>query len=97
MSIDLEKYGFLRVKNEEIRGGNLKENVKIMFEVLSGEKSVYCDIVLLNVGLVFFVNGKMEMIEEGIKFVVYSIDFGKVLVKLNLLIVVSNEKLERVN
>ena len=37
-SIEPEKYGFSIVKNEEIRGGNSKENAKITLGVLSGEK-----------------------------------------------------------
>ncbi len=40
---------------------------------------------------------KAETIEEGIKLAAHSIDSGKALAKLNLLIVASNEKLERVN
>ena len=50
-SIEPEKYGFSIVKNEEIRGGNSKENAKITLGVLSGEKSVYRDTVLFNAGL----------------------------------------------
>ena len=96
MSIDPEKYGFSRVKNEEIRG-NSKENAKITLGVLSGEKSVYRDTVVFNAGLALFANGKTETIEEGIKLAAHSIDSGKALAKLNLLIAASNEKLERVN
>ena len=44
-----------------------------------------------------FANGKTETIEEGIKLATHSIDSGKALTKLNLLIAASNEKLERVN
>ena len=76
--------------------GNSKENAKITLEVLSGEKSVYRDTVLLNAGLNFR-KWKTETIEEGIKLAAHSIDSGKALAKLNLLIVASNEKLERVN
>ncbi|OJE49109.1 anthranilate phosphoribosyltransferase [Bacillus proteolyticus] len=97
MSIAPENYGFSRVKNEEIRGGNSKENAKITLGVLNGEKSVYRDTVLLNAGLALFANGKTETIEEGIKLATHSIDSGKALAKLNLLITASNEKLERVN
>ena len=96
-SIEPEKYGFSIVNNEEIRGGDSKENAKITVGVLSGEKSVYRDTVLLNAGLALFANGKTETIEEGIKLAAHSIDSGKALAKLNLLIVASNEKLERVN
>ena len=51
------------MKNEEIRG-EFKRNAKITLEVLSGEKSVYRDTVLLNAGLALFANGKTETIEE---------------------------------
>ena len=44
-----------------------------------------------------FANGKAETIEEGIKLATHSIDSGKALAKLNVLIAASNEKLERVN
>ena len=65
--------------------------------VLSGEKSVYRDTVLFNAGLALFANGKAKTIEEGITLAAHSIDSGKALAKLNLLIAASNEKLERVN
>ena len=74
------------MNNEEIRGGDSKENAKITVGVLSGEKSVYRDTVLLNAGLALFANGKTETIEEGIKLAAHSIDSGKALTKLNLLI-----------
>lgn len=86
-----------RVKNEEIRGGIQKKMQKITVGVLSGEKSVYRDTVLLNAGLALFANGKAKTIEEGITLAAHSIDSGKALAKLNLLIAASNEKLERVN
>ncbi|PEB52858.1 anthranilate phosphoribosyltransferase [Bacillus pseudomycoides] len=96
-SIVPEKYGFSRVKNEEIRGGNPKENAKITLQVLKGEKSVYRDTVLLNAGLALFANGRAETIGEGIQLAAHSIDSGKALAKLQLLIAASHEKLERVN
>ncbi|KEK22221.1 anthranilate phosphoribosyltransferase [Bacillus gaemokensis] len=96
-SIAPETYGFSRVRNEEIRGGDAKENAHITMQVLKGEKSVYRDTVLLNAGLALFANGKAESIEDGIHLAAHSIDSGKALAKLNLLIVASNKKLERVN
>ena len=74
-----------------------KKMQKITLGVLSGEKSVYRDTVLLNAGLALFANGKAETIDERIKLAMHSIDSGKALAKLNLLIAASNEKLERVN
>ncbi|EMA6342252.1 anthranilate phosphoribosyltransferase [Bacillus cytotoxicus] len=92
-----ETYGFSRIKNEEIRGGTAKENAHITRGVLSGEKNVYRDIVLLNAGIALFASGKAKTIEEGISCATDSIDSGSALAKLNALIVASNQKLERMN
>ncbi|MEI4830213.1 anthranilate phosphoribosyltransferase [Bacillus sp. FJAT-53711] len=97
VSISPEEYGFSRVKNEAIRGGNAKENANITLNVLRGEDSVYRDTVLFNAGLALFANGKAETIKDGIRLAAHSIDSGKALEKLNLLIAASNQKLERVN
>ncbi|MGG0277642.1 anthranilate phosphoribosyltransferase [Bacillus rhizoplanae] len=97
VSISPEEYGFSRVKNEAIRGGNAKENANITLNVLRGEDSVYRDTVLFNAGLALFANGKAGTIEDCICLAAHSIDSGKALEKLNLLIAASNKKLERVN
>ncbi|MGF9962864.1 anthranilate phosphoribosyltransferase [Bacillus rhizoplanae] len=97
VSISPEEYGFSRVKNEAIRGGNAKENANITLNVLRGEESVYRDTVLFNAGLALFANGKAETIKDGIRLAAHSIDSGKALEKLNLLVAESNKKLERVN
>lgn len=97
VSISPEEYGFLRVKNEAIRGGDAKENANITLNVLQGEDSVYRETVLFNAGLALFANGKARTIEDGIRLAAHSIDSGKALEKLNLLIAASNQKLERVN
>ncbi|PGZ97690.1 anthranilate phosphoribosyltransferase [Bacillus pseudomycoides] len=97
VSISPEEYGFSSVKNEAIRGGDAKENANITLNVLQGEDSVYRDTVLFNAGLALFANGKARTIEDGIRLAAHSIDSGKALEKLNLLIAASNQKLERVN
>ncbi|WP_369900630.1 anthranilate phosphoribosyltransferase [Bacillus manliponensis] len=95
--ISPEAYGFSKVDNESIKGGSAKENAAITLSVLQGEQSVYRDTVLLNAGLALFANGKADTIEEGIEFATDSIDSGKALQKLHLLIKESHKKLERVN
>lgn len=97
VSISPEEYGFSRVKNEAIRGGNAKENANITLNVLRGEDGVYRDTVLFNAGLALFANGKAGTIKDGIRLAAHSIDSGKALEKLNLLIAASNQKLEKVN
>ncbi|WP_242221244.1 anthranilate phosphoribosyltransferase [Bacillus cereus group sp. BfR-BA-01380] len=96
VSISPEEYGFSCVKNEAIRGGDAKENANITLHVLRGEDSVYRDTVLFNAGLALFANGKARTIEDGIRLAAHSIDSGKALEKLHLLIAESNKKLERV-
>ncbi|WP_459500791.1 anthranilate phosphoribosyltransferase [Bacillus sp. C1] len=96
-NIKPEEYGFSRASNEEIRGGNAKENARITLGVLAGEKSVYRDTVLLNAGLALFSSGKVETIAEGVELAAHSIDSGKALTKLNGLIHASHNKLEKVN
>ena len=64
MNIDPENYGFSRVKNEEIRG-NSQENAKITVGVLSGEKSVYRDTVLLNAGLALLQMEKQKRLKKN--------------------------------
>ncbi|ENQ3079575.1 anthranilate phosphoribosyltransferase [Bacillus cereus] len=97
VSISPEEYGFSQVKNEAIRGGDAKENANITLHVLQGGDSVYRETVLLNSGLALFANGKARTIEDGIRLAAHSIDSGKALEKLQLLIAESNKKLERVN
>jgi len=78
--------GLPQYENEEIRGGNSKENADILLQVLNGGKGAYRDTVLLNAGLGIFANGLATSIEEGIAMAEKSIDSGAALQKLNYLV-----------
>lgn len=83
--VNLPIYG-----NEEIRGGNAKENANIMLRILNGEKGAYRDTVLLNAGLGLFAHGTAATIEKGISLARESIDSGSALAKLETLIAYGN-------
>lgn len=76
--------------NEEIRGGDSKENAEILMSVLKGEKGVYRDTVLLNAGIGIFAAGVAKTIGEGVVLAKNSIDSGAALSKLEQLITHSN-------
>ncbi|MFJ7638749.1 anthranilate phosphoribosyltransferase [Peribacillus sp. NPDC097264] len=83
--VDLPIYG-----NEEIRGGDAKENADIMLRVLKGEKGAYRDTVLLNAGLGLFAHGTAPTIKKGISLAKDSLDSGSALAKLENLIAYGN-------
>src|SRR5207237_758752 len=46
--IQSSDFGFTKITEKEMKGGNAKENAKIMREILSGKKGAKRDIVLFN-------------------------------------------------
>jgi anthranilate phosphoribosyltransferase len=78
------------VTNEEIKGGDAKENAAILRAVLEGKEGPHRDTVLLNAGLGIFANGKARTVQEGIELARESIDSKKALEKLENLITISN-------
>lgn len=72
--------------NEAIRGGDAKENAKILLSVLRNEQSPYLDTVLLNAGLGLFAHGKTNSIKEGIEVARESIASGAAMERLNTLV-----------
>lgn len=82
--------------NEEIKGGNAKENAAILLSVLKNEQSPYLDTVLLNGAIGLFANGKTASIEEGIDIARESIASGAALDRLHALIEFSKLKKEAI-
>lgn len=84
-------YGIPLGNLEEIRGGNLEENVKILLNVLKGESGPKRDMVLLNAGAAMYVGNVVNSLGEGIEKSKEIIDKGFALDKLNQLIKLSQE------
>ncbi|KLV28035.1 anthranilate phosphoribosyltransferase [Niallia circulans] len=77
--------------NDQIRGGDAKENAALLLKVLKGEKGAYRDTILLNAGIGIYTAGRAESIGEGVHLAKESIDSGAALYKLNQLVEVSKE------
>lgn len=84
-------YGIPFGKLEEIRGGNPKENAKILLSVLKGEKGPRRDMILLNAGATMYIGNVVNSLGEGIEKSKEIIDKGFALDKLNQLIKFSQE------
>ena len=74
-----------KVELSDITGGDAKENAEILLSVLKNEASPYLETTVLNAGLGFFANGKVETIKEGIELARQLIADGSALEKLRQL------------
>ncbi|WNS73805.1 anthranilate phosphoribosyltransferase [Bacillus sp. DTU_2020_1000418_1_SI_GHA_SEK_038] len=81
-----EEVGLSVYTNDAIRGGDSRENARILLDVLNGKKGAYRDTVLLNAGIGIFTAGKSQTIQKGIEYAKESIDSGAALNKLEQLI-----------
>jgi anthranilate phosphoribosyltransferase len=81
-----EEYGFKRANPEAIRGGNARQNARIIREILDGEKGPKRDMVLLNAAAAFVAAGLDGHFKEGIERARESIDSGRAKEKLESLI-----------
>jgi len=70
---------------EDIKGGNAKENAKIIIDVLSGQRGPKRDVVLLNSAAALVAAVKARDFKEGIKLAADSIDSNKAIAKLEQL------------
>jgi len=89
-----EDFGISRAQMEDIKGGTIEENVKIIQKILKGEKGPFRDIVLLNAAAAFMAANKARDFSGGIKIAEDSIEQGRALNKLEHLRKKS-EELER--
>ena len=74
--------GLTAVGLEDIRGGDAQYNAHILQAVLQNQPGPYLETVVLNAGLGFFANGKVDRIEDGIRLAREVIATGAALQKL---------------
>ena len=74
--------GLTAVGLEDIRGGDAQYNAQILEAVLQNQAGPYLETVVLNAGLGFFANGKVDRIEDGILLAREVIASGAALQKL---------------
>ncbi len=90
--VDPQELGFTKAKIADLQGGaDAAESAAQMRTVLSGEKGAKRDMVLLNSGATLMVAGAADNLKDGIELAAATIDSGKALAKLDLLISYSNK------
>jgi anthranilate phosphoribosyltransferase len=83
--IQPEDLGFKKADLEELSGGDVSINAKILMDILNGKPGPRRDIVVLNAAAAIYVADKAKSIQEGIKLASEVIDSGEALKKLELL------------
>lgn len=86
-----EDFGIYRGNIEEIKGGNLEYNAKIILGILEGKKGLKRDVVILNSGAAIYIGNKANSIEEGIEIAKNMIDTGQALKKYKELVYRTNK------
>ncbi len=89
--ISPEQFGLIRADHEAIRGGDAPENARILRSVLEGRPGAPRDVVLLNSAFGLMAAGVVDAPEEGLRMAAESIDSGRAMEKLELLIRVSQD------
>lgn len=90
-SFQPEDIGMERIEIDQVRGGDAKRNAEILLSVLKNEASPFLEVTVLNAGLGFYANGKVDSIKEGIALAREVIASGAALEKLRLLQEYQNE------
>ena len=75
----------------DIIGGEPEENAKEIITLLNGKKSAFRDVVILNSASALLATGNASNLEEAATKAIESIDNGKALEKLNMLINITND------
>lgn len=68
--------GFEKASVEDIKGGNPKENSKIILDILRGKKGSARDIVVINSAAALYVGEIVDTLKEGVEKSEYLIDSG---------------------
>ena len=74
-----------RIELDDIVGGDAKQNADILVSVLENQASPYLETTVLNAGLGFYANGKVDSLAEGIDLARQLIADGSALAKLHQL------------
>lgn len=83
--IDPSELGIIQAKPADLKGGDLKENVRIVTSILAGDKGAKRDIVLLNAAYALYISDRVSSIEKGMDLAKESIDSKRAKQKLDAL------------
>jgi anthranilate phosphoribosyltransferase len=86
-----DEFGTAPATLADLRGGDARENARILMEIFEGEKGPCRDIAVVNAGAAIYAGKRASSIRSGIEQAVSAIDSGKALVKLEALIDATGE------
>jgi len=92
-TITPEQFGFTRGTKDDLKGGTPEENAQITRSILSGEKGIKRDTVVMNAGAALYAAGKVDSLEAGIRLAQETIDSGAALKTLEKFVELSNKTL----
>lgn len=81
-----EDFGLARAHPQDLAGGNSEENARIMVKLFLGEKCPRRDIVVANAAVGLIAAGKAAELKDAARKAEESLDSGKALKKLELLV-----------
>jgi len=84
-TIKPEQFGIKRVSINELKGGDIKVNIDILYDVFKGKKGPKRDIVLLNSAACVMAANKAKNWDDAISIVTEIIDSGRALAKVEQL------------
>ena len=90
-TIEPEDFGLPRANPDDIRGGDVQENARIVLSVLQGERGARRDMVLLNAAAALVAARHAADFPEGITQAAEAIDSGRALEKLEGMKRITNE------
>jgi anthranilate phosphoribosyltransferase len=85
-TIEPSMFGIIPASLSDLRGGDVKENARIIHEILDGERGAGRDIVLLNAGAAIYTGGEARDLHEGLVIAAASIDTGSARSRLDALV-----------
>lgn len=86
-----ERFGFVKCKLDQLKGGNPIENAQIAHRILDGEKGPKRDIVILNAALSIYLGKENFTIEDCIDLAKGILDEGKAKEQMENFIVATNQ------
>lgn len=88
--INPEDFGFKIYPEDDLVGGDARENAKALRNTLKGEDCAYASAVILNAAAALKVAGKVASIKDGVKVAGEAISSGRAIKKLDRLVEISN-------
>jgi len=85
-TLQCDEFGTPPASLDDLRGGDVGENARILMEILEGERGACRDIAVVNAGAAIYTGGRAPSIRSGAEQAAFAIDSGNALAKLEALI-----------